>query len=298
MYYHTFSDEMIRRYGRKMYKLSLDGGFTCPNRDGTIGTRGCIFCSGAGEFAAKNHGDLTAQIDNAKAIIGDKAKNAGFIAYFQSFTNTYAPVERLRELYLPVIHHPDIEILDIATRPDCLGPEVLELLKELNRVKPVWVELGLQTIHEETAKFIRRGYDLNVFDEAVRNLKAIGVEVIVHQIIGLPGETPEMIWDTARYIGTSGAHGVKFHLLHVLRGTDLAMLYEAGAFEVLTLEEYIELLIGCIQRLPREMVVHRITGDGDKKTLLAPLWSGEKKRVLNTIHRVFRERDLEQGRMV
>lgn len=295
MYYHTFNDEMKRRYGRKMYKLSLDGGFTCPNRDGTLGTRGCIFCSGAGEFASKNRGDLAAQIEEAKERLGDKAKSAGYIAYFQSFTNTYAPVEHLREVFTPVIRHPEIEILDIATRPDCLGPEVLELLGELNAIKPVWVELGLQTIHEDTARFIRRGYDLKVFDEAVKNLKAMGIEVIVHQIIGLPGETPEMIWETARYIGQSGADGVKFHLLHVLRGTDLAALYEAGQVEVLTLEAYIDLLIGCIQCLPKEMTVHRITGDGDKKALLAPLWSGDKKRVLNAINKAFQERDVEQG---
>lgn len=295
MYYHTFNGEMRRRYGKKMYKLSLDGGMTCPNRDGTLGTGGCIFCSGSGEFAAKHGEDAAAQIERAKQIVGIKAKNAGFIAYFQSFTNTYAPVDRLRALYTPVLAHPDIEVLDIATRPDCLGSEVLELLAELNRRKPVWVELGLQTIHPETARLIRRGYDLPVFDRAAAQLKAIGVEVIVHQILGLPGETARQMYETASYIGHSGADGVKFHLLHVLRGTDLADLYAAGAFQTLTLEEYTDLLAGCIARIPREMVVHRITGDGDKRTLIAPLWSGDKKRVLNTIQNEFMRRNLQQG---
>jgi len=286
---------MCRRYGKKMYKLALDGGMTCPNRDGTLDTRGCIFCSGSGEFAAKYTGDVTDQIQQAKRLVGSKAKNAGFIGYFQSYTNTYAPVDRLRALYMPVLEHPDIEILDIATRPDCLEPEVLELLGELNRKKPIWVELGLQTIHPETARWIRRGYDLPVFDEAVKHLKGIGVEVIVHQILGLPGETAQQMYDTASYIGHSGADGVKFHLLHVLKGTDLAESYAAGDFQTLTLETYIDLLAGCIARIPREMVVHRITGDGDKRTLIAPMWSGDKKRVLNAIQKSFVQRDLEQG---
>ena len=296
MYYHTLNGEMQTRYGRKFYKLSLDGGMTCPNRDGTLGSRGCIFCSGAGEFAESDRDGLDAQIERAKARVAAKVKgDPGYIAYFQSFTNTYAPADRLRALYEPVLRRPDISILDIATRPDCLGEEVLDLLAELNTVKPVWVELGLQTIHPETAAFIRRGYDLPCFDRAVTALKARGIEVIVHQILGLPGESVEEMWQTADYIAHSGADGVKFHLLHILRGTDLAALYEQGAVSVLTLEEYTRILMGCIARMPPSMVIHRITGDGDKKTLLAPLWSGDKKRVLNYIQKTFQNENLQQG---
>ena len=294
-HYLSFNQAVRARFGRKMYKLSLDGGFTCPNRDGKLGTRGCIFCSGAGEFAAKQTGDITMQLNNAKALVADKAKDAGFIAYFQSFTNTYASPARLRELYLPVVRHPDVAVLDIATRPDCLSDAVLQVLGELAAVKPLWVELGLQTIHPDTATFIRRGYDLPVFDEAVQKLHAIGAEVIVHQIIGLPYETEEMIYDTASYIGRSGADGVKFHLLHVVEHTDLAKLYRKGDFETLTMERYFELLAGCIRRIPPETVVHRLTGDGDKRTLIAPLWSGNKKHVLNSMNRYFDEIGLEQG---
>ena len=297
-HYNSFNDAMRARFGRKMYKLSLDGGFTCPNRDGTLGTRGCIFCSGAAEFAAKQSGDITQQLNQARTLVADKAKDAGFIAYFQSFTNTYASPACLRELYLPVVHHPDVAVLDIATRPDCLSNEVLAVLCELAEIKPLWVELGLQTVHPKTAEFIRRGYDLPVFDEAVEKLHAIGAEVIVHQIIGLPYETEEEIYETARYIGASGADGVKFHLLHVIEHTDLAKLYRAGEFEVLSMERYFELLAGCIERIPPEMVVHRLTGDGDKRTLLAPLWSGNKKHVLNSMNRYFDEIGLVQGNML
>ena len=297
-HYLSFNDAMRARFGRKLYKLSLDGGFTCPNRDGKLDTRGCIFCSGAGEFAEKSHGDLTAQLEAAKARVAAKAKDAGYIAYFQAFTNTYASPARLREMYLPVVQHPDVAVLDIATRPDCLGPEVLEVLSELAAVKPLWVELGLQTIHPRTAAFIRRGYDLEVYDQAVADLHRIGAEVITHQIIGLPGETEQDIYDTARYIGASGADGVKFHLLHIIRGTDLARLYEAGAVDTLSMEEYFRLLAGCIQRIPPHMVVHRLTGDGDKRTLLAPLWSADKKRVLNDMNRYFRDIGLQQGSLL
>ena len=294
-HYNSFNQAMRARFGRKMYKLSLDGGFTCPNRDGKLDTRGCIFCSGAGEFAAKGAADFPVQLESAKALVADKAKDAGYIAYFQSFTNTYAAPARLRELYLPVVHHPDVAVLDIATRPDCLSDEVLEVLRELAAIKPLWVELGLQTIHPTTAAFIRRGYELPVFDEAVRSLHNIGAEVIVHQIIGLPYETEQQIYDTAAYIGRSGADGVKFHLLHVIEHTDLAKVYRAGEFEVLTMERYFALLAGCIERIPPDMVVHRLTGDGDKRTLIAPLWSGNKKHVLNSMNRYFDEIALQQG---
>ena len=294
MYWNSLNDRLREQYGTKVYKLALSSGCSCPNRDGTLGTRGCIFCDGAGAFAAA--GDIDTQLIEAKARVAAKVGGgAKYIAYFQSFTNTYGPVERLRELYLAAIQPEDMVALSIATRPDCLGPEVLELLEELNRKKPVWVELGLQTIYPESAAYIRRGYDLPVYEEAVRNLKALGITVIAHQILGLPGETADMMAETAQYIGQSGADGVKFHLLHVLRGTDLAADWEAGCFETMSLEAYIEVLEECVRRIPREMVIHRLTGDGAKRDLLAPLWSGDKKRVLNAIRSAFLRDDVEQG---
>lgn len=228
---------------------------------------------------------ITAQIEAGKARIKEKLPKEGFgyIAYFQAFTNTYAPVEKLRKLYTEAIEHPEVEVLSIATRPDCLGPEVLDLLSEMNAIKPVWVELGLQTIHEKTASYIRRGYPLETYDEAVRNLRERGIETIVHVILGLPGETKEDMIATAKYVGESGVQGIKLQLLHVLKGTDLAAEYEAGKFECLTEDGYIELLKDVIDGLPNDMVIHRMTGDGDKKILIAPLWSGNKKHVINRI---------------
>ena len=294
MYWNSLNDRLREQYGTKVYKLALSSGCSCPNRDGTLGTRGCIFCDGAGAFAAA--GDIDTQLIEAKARVAAKVgAGAKYIAYFQSFTNTYGPVERLRELYLAAIRPEDVVALSIATRPDCLGPEVLELLEELNRKKPVWVELGLQTIYPESAAYIRRGYDLPVYEEAVRNLKALGITVIAHQILGLPGETVDIMAETAQYIGQSGADGVKFHLLHGLRGPDLAADWEAGCFETMSLEAYIEVLEECVRRIPREMVIHRLTGDGAKRDLLAPLWSGDKKRVLNAIRSAFLRDDVEQG---
>ena len=294
MYWNNLNNYLRERYGTKVYKLALSSGCSCPNRDGALGARGCVFCDGAGAFAAA--GDIQTQLSAAKARVAAKAgKDARYIAYFQSFTSTYGPVERLRELYMEAIDPEDVVALSIATRPDCLGPEVLAMLSELNRVKPVWVELGLQTIHPATASYIRRGYDLLVFDQAVADLRACGITVVVHQILGLPGETMRMMAETARYIGASGANGVKFHLLHVLRGTDLAADWQAGRFQVLSLEDYIAVLEMCIRRIPREMVVHRLTGDGAKRDLLAPLWSGDKKRVLNAIHSAFLRDNVEQG---
>ena len=283
MEYRSLNSYLRERFGTKVYKLALDGGFTCPNRDGTIGTRGCIFClNGSGDFAVSCGDNIFQAIEDAKSVVAGKGGEK-YIAYFQSFTGTYAPVEKLRKLYTEVIRHPDIAALSIATRPDCLGEDILALLAELNRVKPVWVELGLQTIHPETAAYIRRGYDLPVFDKAVRDLKQAGIEVIVHMILGLPHETEEMIRQTAEYIGRSGADGIKFQLLHVLKGTDLAEDYLSGKFETLTEEEYLRILYGCLQKIPKDMVIHRITGDGAKRDLIAPLWSTDKKRVLNRI---------------
>lgn len=287
--YRSANEYFSELFGCKVYKLALDGGFTCPNRDGTLGSRGCSFClAGSGDFAVPVGSDVSGAIDTAKHLVAGKGGQK-YIAYFQSFTNTYAPVEKLRSLYCAAIAHPDIAALSIGTRPDCLPAETVELLKDLNSVKPVFVELGLQTIHPETAKEIRRGYDLPVFDDAVNRLKTAGIHVIVHMIIGLPGETAEMMEKTAEYIGRSGADGIKFQLLHVLRGTDLAEEYLSGKFEVLTLEEYTDILVKCLKRIPPDMVVHRITGDGSKRDLIAPLWSSDKKRVLNAIRKKLTE---------
>ena len=287
---------MREKFGEKVYKLALEGGFTCPNRDGTLGTKGCIFClGGSGDFAEKPCENIFLQIEKAKARVAAKNPSGKYIAYFQSYTNTYGPVEKMRALFTEAISHPDVVALSIGTRPDCLPDEVLELLSELNKIKPVWVELGLQTVHEKTAEYIRRGYPLCVFDSAVKRLKKAGIYVIVHMIIGLPGETSEMIAKTAEYIGKSGADGIKLQLLHVLEGTDLAEDYASGKFRTLEPEEYISVLEECIRRIPPEMTVHRLTGDGSKKHLVAPLWSADKKRVLNAINAAFRKDNLEQG---
>ena len=282
-------------YGEKIYKLAMDGGFTCPTRDGKLDTRGCIFCfGGSGDFAIPVGDNVKEAIEMAKMIVADKGGRK-FIAYFQSFTGTYAPIERLRALYRKTIEHPEIVALSIGTRPDCLSDEVISLLADLNRIKPVWVELGLQTIHESTAEYIRRGYPLAVFDDALRRLHAAGITVIVHMILGLPGETLEMMVETARYIGESGAEGIKFQLLHVLEGTDLAEDYRNGLFQVLSLEEYIQVLEQCLEIIPADMVIHRLTGDGAKRNLIAPLWSADKKHVLNEINRAFDRDRVMQG---
>lgn len=284
------------RFGEKVYKLALDGGFTCPTRDGTLDMRGCIFCSGgSGAFTVPVGKDVHAAIERAKTLVADKGGKK-YIAYYQSYTGTYAPIERLRALYTETLSHPDVVALSIGTRPDCLPDEVVTLLRELNAVKPVWVELGLQTVHEATARYIRRGYPLAVFDDAVRRLHEAGIEVIVHMILGLPGETPEMMAETARTIGQSGAEGIKFQLLHVLEGTDLAEDYRKGRFFVLTLEEYIRALEACVEAIPADMVIHRLTGDGAKRELIAPLWSADKKQVLNAIHRAFERDGVIQGK--
>ncbi len=294
--YRSLNDEMKEKFGQKVYKLALEGGFTCPNRDGTLGTRGCIFClGGSGDFAEKLCPSVTEQIEKAKSRVAHKNPSGKYIAYFQSFTNTYGPVEKMRTLFGEAISHPDVVGLSVGTRPDCLSEETVELLSNLNKIKPVWVELGLQTIHEKTAEYIRRGYHLSVFDDAVSRLKKAGIYVVVHMIIGLPGETPEMIWETAEYIGKSGADGIKLQLLHVLEGTDLADDFAAGKFSVLEMEEYISVLEECIRRIPKEMTVHRLTGDGSKRHLVAPLWSADKKRVLNAINLAFEKDEVIQG---
>ncbi|MBQ6932470.1 MAG: TIGR01212 family radical SAM protein [Clostridia bacterium] len=282
---------MKRRFGCKIYKLALSGGMTCPTRDGTLGTRGCIFCSahGSGDFAAPKCESIAAQIESAKKLVSKKAIDAKYIAYFQDYTNTYAPVEYLRELFYSAIEPDDIVALSIGTRPDCLPNDVIELLSELNKIKPVFVELGLQTIHPQTTEYIRRGYDLPVFDKAVEDLSANGIEVVVHVILGLPGETREMMLQTVDYVGRSGAKGIKLQLLHVLEGTDLAEDYRQGRFKTLDMDIYIDILIECLRILPPDMIIHRLTGDGAKRDLIAPMWSADKKRVLNEINRRIRE---------
>lgn len=297
--YNSLSEHLKSRFGCKVYKLALSGGMTCPNRDGTLGTKGCIFCSesGSGDFAEAGCSSITEQIEKAKQRVFDKIKSGKYIAYFQDYTNTYAPVSYLERIFTEAINHPDVVALSIATRPDCLPQDVLLLLDRLNRIKPVWVELGLQTVHPASAQYIRRGYELEVFDRAVKELKKIGIETIVHMIIGLPNETDDMIFETAKYIGHSGADGVKFHLLHVLKNTDLEADFIKGDFELPSLERYTQLLAGCIKRIPKTTVVHRLTGDGAKRDLVAPLWSADKKRVLNYINSEFQKMNLSQGEL-
>ena len=279
------NDYLRRTFGCKVYKIALNGGFTCPNRDGSIGNEGCIFCSegGSGEFASAPSLSVTQQIEQGKKLVSDKEKDGKYIAYFQTYTGTYAPIDRLKSLYTEAINHPDIVALSIATRPDCLPEEVLHLMSELNLIKPVWAELGLQTIHERTASYIRRGYELDVYDNAVARLRENGIEVITHMIIGLPGESTEDMLDTVRYICASGAAGIKLQLLHILKGTDLEKEYNAGRVKVMSEDEYIYILKQCVKLIPENVVIHRLTGDGDKRILAAPLWSGNKKHVWNRI---------------
>lgn len=298
--YHSLDYELKKQFGRKLYKLSLDGGMTCPNRDGKLGYGGCIFCSegGSGEFAERlgSCTDVWQQIERAKRHVEKKMPGGGkYIAYFQSYTNTYGPVSYLESLFTKAISHPDVEVLSIATRPDCLPEETIKLLRQLNEKKPVWVELGLQTIHEETAERIGRGYGLSVFEDAYERLKEAGITVVVHVILGLPGETREMMVETAKYLGDLKVDGIKLQLLHILEGTVLAEEYKTRPFPVLSLEEYADLVADCILVLPETTVIHRISGDGPKSLLIAPKWSGDKKKVLNIMAKRFRERKICQG---
>ena len=280
--YRTFHQHSREKFGCKVYKLSIDGGFSCPNRDGTLGHGGCIFCNetGSGDFAACG-GSITQQLQDAKKWVEKKNKDGKYMAYFQSFTNTYAPAETLRKLYFQAIVPEDVVGLSIGTRPDCLGEDVLEVLKEVNACKPVSVELGLQTVHEATAQYIRRGYPTEVYLDAVRRLQTAGIDVVTHIILGLPGENKAMAMETTRQAVAAGTNGIKFHLLHVLRGTALEKDYAEGKFSCLTREEYADILDGCLSLLSENIVVHRITGDGAKKDLIAPLWSADKKQVLH-----------------
>lgn len=286
MTYYSLNEKLKKEFGCKVYKLALSGGMTCPNRDGKIGTRGCIFCSagGSGEFAESFDPDIHAQIERAKARVDKKIKGERkYIAYFQSYTNTYAEPSYLEDIFMQAVTHPDIAVLSVATRPDCLSKEVRAVLEKVSKIKPVWVELGLQTIHEGTAEYIRRGYPLSVYDKAVRDLHAIGIEVVTHVILGLPFETKQMMLQTVEYV-SKYTDGIKLQLLHVLKGTDLADEYDKGKFRTLEMEEYLDILKDCISILPENVVIHRLTGDGDKRQLIAPLWSADKKRVLNSIN--------------
>ncbi len=298
--YYSLDYYLKQTYGEKLYKIALNGGMTCPNRDGTLGTRGCIFCSqgGSGDFAESAALSITEQIEHGKLQIAAKRPVKSYIAYFQAYTNTYAPVDYLRGIFTEALRHPEIKILSIATRPDCLSDEIIALLSELNQIKPVWVELGLQTIHEETARFIRRGYKLSVFDRAVSALRAFGISVIVHTILGLPGETTEQVLETINYLNQKDIQGIKLQLLHVLTHTDLADYYEKGTFHVLSMEEYFELLGKCICHLSPEIVVHRLTGDGPKDLLIAPLWTTSKRTVLNKLQSYFKTHDIWQGKEI
>ena len=298
--YHSLDYELKRQFGQKIYKVSLDGGMSCPNRDGTVGTGGCTFCSqgGSGEFAVGRTGypDVWEQIEQAKTRVHRKISGEGkYIAYFQSYTNTYAPVDYLRTLFERVITHPDIVALSVGTRPDCLGDEVVALLKELNRQKPVWVELGLQTIHEKTAERIHRGYRLEVFEDAYRRLKEAGLTVVVHVILGLPGETKEEMLETVDYLGKIPVDGIKLQLLHILKGSQMATEYEKNPFSLMELEEYLDLILTCVARLPQSVVIHRLSGDGAKALLIGPAWSANKKLVLNRMMQKFRENGIFQG---
>lgn len=320
--YHSVDSYIEEKYGRKLYKLALNGGMTCPNRDGKAGTRGCIFCSegGSGEFAPAATFSITDQIEEAQTLIAAKVKRSirvgddsydtsdttsekesvlsldkpNYIAYFQAYTNTYAPVEYLRKIFYEAINNPCIAVLSIATRPDCLGDDVLELLRELNKIKPVWIELGLQTIHDDTAKFIKRGYKLKVFEKAVDDLNKIGVEIIVHTILGLPGEDEARILETMNYLAHMPINGIKLQLLHVLKGT--LLVNYLPSMKILTMDEYTDLVIKCIEVLPQNIVIHRITGDGPKGTLIAPMWSKDKKTVINMINHKMKELDTWQGK--
>lgn len=296
--YHSLDYMLRERFGEKVYKVTLNGGMSCPNRDGKLGTRGCIFCSagGSGDFAADSSLSITEQIDRQISILSAKRPIHKYIAYFQAFTNTYAPVEYLEKIFTEALSHPGIVALSIGTRPDCLGKDVVTLLSRLNRQKPVWVELGLQTIHEKTAAYIRRGYPLSCFEDAVKRLRSEDIEVIVHTILGLPGESTQDILNTMEYLNHQDIQGIKLQLLHVLRGTDLASDYEKGLFCTYERDEYISLVISCLEHLRPDMVIHRITGDGPKDLLISPLWASRKREVLNLLHHQMKENHNYQGR--
>mgnify|MGYP003299127319 FL=1 len=293
--YYSLNEYLKNTFGEKVYKLSLDLGLTCPNRDGTLDTRGCIFCHNGSSHFAECGEDINVQLENAKKRVESKTDAKKFIAYFQSFTNTYAPADYLDKIFTEVINRDDIVAISIGTRPDCLPPEILDLLEKLNKNKPVWVELGLQTANEKSAEYIRRCYPNSVYENAVKELKNRGITVITHIIIGLPNETKEDIFNTVDFVVKCATDGVKLQLLHILKDTDLYEDLKKGLVVPLTLDEYMDILFGCIERIPENVVIHRITGDAPKKYLIEPLWSADKKNVLNTINREMKNRNIIQG---
>ena len=302
-YYYSLNDYLKENYGEKVYKIAIDAGLSCPNRDGKLDTKGCIFCSagGSGDFAVsrKDFPSVSAQLKAGLSLFQGKNVGKKFIAYFQAYTNTYGPIEYLKKIYTEALSHPMVMGISIATRPDCLDENVLDLLKEIKIAFPdkfIWIELGLQSIHEDTAKYIRRGYSLPVFEKALHDLENIQIPVIVHVILGLPKESHERILETIDYLAKKNIFGIKLQLLHILKGTDLAKDYEEKRFFVYSKEEYLDLVIDCIEHLPKNVVLHRVTGDGPKNLLIAPLWSANKKDVLNSLHRRFKERGAYQGR--
>lgn len=297
MHYNSLNEKLRAEFGSKVYKLALSSGLSCPNRDGKIDTRGCIFCSvkGSGDFAEPFCGNITNQIEKAKARVDKKIKDGKYIAYFQSFTNTYGNAEYLEDIFTKAINHPDVVALSVATRPDCLGDDVICVLEKLTKIKPVWVELGLQTVKESSVKYIRRGFQNSVYSEAVEKLHKIGAEVVTHIILGLPDETVDDMLNTVRFAADNKTDGIKLQLLHILKDTDLADDYLSGKFKSLSLEEYIDILCECITVLPPHITIHRLTGDGDKRNLIAPLWSADKKNVLNSINKALKERNIVQG---
>ena len=303
-YYYSLNDYLKNTYGEKIYKVAIDAGLSCPNRDGKIDTKGCIFCSagGSGDFAVarKDFPTVTSQLEAGISLFRGKKVGNKFIAYFQAYTNTYGPLDYLKNVFREALSHPMVAGISIATRPDCLDTDVLNLLKTLKSDfsdKFIWVELGLQTIHEDTALYIRRGYTLDIFEKALHSLNSLDIPVIVHVILGLPLENRERILETIDYLANKQIFGIKLQLLHILKGTDLAKDYKNNLFSAYTKEAYIDLVIDCIEHLPKDVVLHRVTGDGPKNLLIAPLWSGNKKDVLNSLHHRFKERGAYQGRL-
>lgn len=296
--YYSLNYYLKQTYGEKVYRLSLNGGMTCPNRDGTLGSRGCIFCSagGSGDFAADSTLPISMQLVKAREMVSAKTDCRKFIAYFQAYTNTYADISYLRKIYLEAAAQPDIVAISIATRPDCIGNDVLSLLLEINQIKPVWIELGLQTIHPATSNFIRSGFTYDCFLDTAARLSEAGLTIIVHLILGLPGETKEMMLASVDAVASLPISGIKLQLLHILEGTELAAYYRAHPFPLFTLDEYCDFIPRCLERLPEDIIIHRITGDGPKRLLIAPKWSTDKKRVLNQIHRNMKEQDTWQGK--
>ncbi len=296
--YNTLNEELKREFGNKVMKLSLDGGFTCPNRDGTVGTRGCIFCGdeGSGEFAGTRTVSIEEQVEEQKKLLSKKWDTDKYIIYFQNFTNTYGPIEKLKSLYYKAIDIQGVVGLAIATRPDCLDENVLDLLSEINNKTYLWVELGLQTIHEESASFIRRGYPLKVYDKAIYELKRRNIKVVTHVILGLPGENKEEILDTVRYVASTNTWGIKLHSLYIQRDTDLYDFYVKKPFSLMNREQYVSLVVDALELLPKDMVIHRVTGDGKRELLHEPKWSLDKLKVLSMIDKELKLRDSYQGK--